>query len=63
MRIMSKYSICAGVIASYLLATPAFAVGLTEADFSYLTTLDVQSDGDGDPGIESQGAIKTARSN
>lgn len=42
---MLKYSICAGAIAGYLLVTPAFAVGLTEADFTYLTTLDVQSDG------------------
>jgi hypothetical protein len=45
MGIVLKYSICAGVIAGYLLVTPAFAVGLTEADFNYLTTMDVQSDG------------------
>ena len=45
MGIVLKYSICTGAIAGYLLITPAFAVGLTEADFSYLTTLDVQSDG------------------
>jgi hypothetical protein len=43
--IMLKYSISAVAIAGYLLVTPAFAVGLTEADFNYLTTLDVQSDG------------------
>ena len=42
---MLKHSICAGAIAGYLLVTPAFAVGLTEADFGCLTTLDVQSDG------------------
>jgi len=43
--IMLKYSISAVAIAGYFLVTPAFAVGLTEADFNYLTTLDVQSDG------------------
>ena len=42
---MLKYSISAVAIAGYFLVTPAFAVGLTEADFNYLTTLDVQSDG------------------
>ena len=45
MGIVLKYSISAGAIAFYLLVTPAFAVGLTEADFNYLTTLNVQSDG------------------
>src|SRR5580704_8258933 len=45
MGIVSKYSIFAGAIAGYLLVTPAFAVGLTEADFDYLTTQNVQSDG------------------
>jgi hypothetical protein len=42
---MLKYSICAGAIAGFFIFTPAFAVGLTEADFIYLTTLDVQGDG------------------
>ena len=42
---MLKYSICAGAVASYLLVTPAFAVGLTEADFDYLTTQNFQHDG------------------
>jgi hypothetical protein len=45
MALVLKYSICAGAIAGYFLVTPAFAVGLTEADFRYLTTLNVQSDG------------------
>jgi hypothetical protein len=45
MGIVLKYSICAGAIVGYLLVSPAFAVGLTEADFGYLTTLDVPSDG------------------
>jgi hypothetical protein len=45
MGIVLKYSICAGAIAGYLLVTPAFAVGLTEADFGYLTTLDMQRNG------------------
>jgi hypothetical protein len=45
MGIVLKYSICAGAIAGYLLVTPAFAVGLTETDFNYLTTLDMQRDG------------------
>jgi hypothetical protein len=45
MGIVLKYSIGAGAIAGYLLVTPAFAVGLTEADFNYLTAMDVQSDG------------------
>jgi hypothetical protein len=42
---MLKYSIRAGVFASLFIVTPAFAVGLTEADFDYLTTQNVQSDG------------------
>jgi hypothetical protein len=42
---MLKYSIRAGAMASFFIITPAFAVGLTEADFSYLSTLDVQSNG------------------
>jgi hypothetical protein len=43
---MLKYSIRAGAIASLFVITPAFAVGLTEADFVYLTTQNVQSDGE-----------------
>jgi hypothetical protein len=43
---MLKYSIHAGVVASFFIITPAFAVGLTEADFVYLTTQNVQSDGE-----------------
>jgi hypothetical protein len=43
---MLKYSICAGAVASFFIITPAFAVGLTEADFVYLTTQNVQSDGE-----------------
>jgi len=42
---MLKYSIRAGAVASFFIITPAFAVGLTEADFDYLTTQNVQSDG------------------
>jgi hypothetical protein len=42
---MLKYSIRAGVFAGFFIITPAFAVGLTEADFDYLTTQTVQSDG------------------
>jgi hypothetical protein len=42
---MLKYVICVGAIAGSFLITPAFAVGLTESDFNYLTGLDVQSDG------------------
>jgi hypothetical protein len=45
MRIVLKYSIRAGVFASFFIITPAFAVGLTDADFVYLTTQNVQSDG------------------
>jgi hypothetical protein len=33
-------------LAGFFLITPAFAVGLTEADFVYLTTQNVQSDGE-----------------
>jgi hypothetical protein len=40
-----KYSICAGAIAGCFLVTPAFAVGLTEADFDYLTTQNLEGDG------------------
>jgi hypothetical protein len=43
---MLKYSICTGAIVGFFLITPAFAVGLTEADFDYLTTQNVQSDGE-----------------
>src|ERR1700721_1296533 len=42
---MLKYLIRVGASAIFFVITPAFAVGLTEADFNYLTTLDVQSDG------------------
>lgn len=42
---MLKYSICVGVFASFFIIAPAFAVGLTEADFNYLTTQNVQHDG------------------
>jgi hypothetical protein len=42
---MLKYSIRAGAFASFFIITPAFAVGLTEADFDYLKTQNVQSDG------------------
>jgi len=45
MRIVLKYSIRAGVFAGFFIITPAFAVGLTEADFDYLITQNVQSDG------------------
>jgi len=44
--IMLNYLIRAGAIASFFIITPAFAVGLTEADFVYLTTQNVQSDGE-----------------
>jgi hypothetical protein len=43
---MLKYSIRAAAIVSFFVLTPAFAVGLTEADFSYLTAQNVQSDGE-----------------
>jgi hypothetical protein len=43
---MLKYSIRVGVIAGLFVVTPAFAVGLTAADFVYLTTQNVQSDGE-----------------
>jgi hypothetical protein len=42
---MLKHSIRAGAIAIFFVITPAFAVGLTEADFAYLTTQAVQRDG------------------
>jgi len=42
---MLKYSIRAGAIASVFIITPAFAADLTEADFDYLKTPDVQSHG------------------
>jgi hypothetical protein len=44
--IMLKYSIRVGAIVSFFIITPAFAVGLTEADFVYLTAQNVQSDGE-----------------
>jgi hypothetical protein len=43
-EIMLKYSIRAGIVAAFFIITPAFAVGLTDADFDYLKTQDVQSD-------------------
>jgi len=43
---MLNYLIRTGAIASFFIITPAFAVGLTEADFVYLTTQNVQSDGE-----------------
>jgi hypothetical protein len=45
LEIMLKYSILAGMVAAFFIMTPAFAIGLTEADFDYLKTQDVQSDG------------------
>jgi len=44
--IMLNYLIRAGAIASFFIIAPAFAVGLTEADFVYLTTQNVKSDGE-----------------
>jgi hypothetical protein len=42
---MLKYSVRAGIVATFFIATPAFAAALTEADFDYLKTQDVRSDG------------------
>jgi hypothetical protein len=41
---MLKYSIFAGAIASFFIISPVFAIGLTQADFDYLTALNVQID-------------------
>jgi len=42
---MLKYLIRVGASAIFFVITPAFAVGLTEADFDYLTTQNLQGDG------------------
>src|ERR1700722_219411 len=42
---MLKYLIRVGASAIFFLITPAFAVGLTEADFDYLTTQNLEGDG------------------
>lgn len=42
---MLKCSIRAAALGGLFIITPAFAVGLTEADFVYLTTQNVQTDG------------------
>jgi hypothetical protein len=42
---MLKYAIRAAIAAAFFIVTPAFAAALTDADFDYLKTQDVQSDG------------------
>jgi len=40
-----KYSFLAGALVGFFIITPAFAAGLTAADSDYLTTQNVQMDG------------------